>query len=460
MAALIAAPTTAIVATAGEFHVIHAFQNESGSAVPFGTVIRHDGWLYGSTAYTAYGSSRPDSSELAHDGGSIYRVRPDGSGFEVIKQFSPSNPGDGYMPFQGLTIVGDRLIGATMAGATAAEGTLYSMNLDGGDFRVLHRFGGPGDGTRPYAAPIAVGSVLYGMTGFGGANAGAGALATLGAGLIYSYDLDTSTYRIERSFTSPGANPFGTLTRIGEWLYGMVSDHRNTSEFGQVFRYRPADQAYQVVHRFAGGANGGYPYDTLTWDGGRYAYGTTLGFYPWHPLEPLDIAALLDEGVVFRIDLDTLDYQVLHDFSLVAGDGGKPNSAMLVAPDGYLYGIAHGSEGLGGESGGVTYGTEFGTLYRLRPDGTEFTVLHRFDSVADGLTPMRGLVWESGTIYGTTAMGGISVSLGGELVSRGSGTVWSYAVVPEPSTPLNFGGVMLIGLLGLWVRARAPGVVR
>lgn len=414
------------------FSVIHAFQNGSGSAVPFGSVILHDGWLYGTTTYTEFVASAPDSASLIVDGGSIFRVRPDGGGFEVLKRFVRGGT-DGYAPFHGLAVAGNRLVGTTQGGGARAGGTLYSVNVDGSDFRVLHDFGGADDGARPYAAPIVVGSILYGMTGFGGTNTGIGPLASLGAGVLYSYDTASGAYRVERNFAVPGANPFGSLLRIDDWLYGMVSGHRNTTAAGQVFRYRPADGAYEILHDFAGGSEGGYPYDTLAWDGGRYLYGTTLGFYPWHPLAPLDIAALADEGVIFRIDLQSpgYPYQVLHDFSAVGGDGGKPNSKMLVAPDGFLYGIAHGSEGLGATANGVRYGTELGTLYRLRPDGSGFTVLHTFDSLAAGLTPMRGLVWDNGSIYGTTAMGGIGVG----PASRGSGTVWRYDVAAaEPSS--------------------------
>ena len=436
------------------FRIIHAFDNASGAAVPFSSIIKQDGWLYGTTTFTNYGSSKNYPPELRVDGGAVFKLRPDGTGFQVIKQFATSEPTSGYAPFQGLTVAGDALVGTLMSAGSNSRGTLYSVGMDGSSFRVLHDFGGTGDGAHAYAAPILVGSVLYGLTAFGGANPGGGEGAFLGAGVLYSYNLTTSTYRVERDFSSPGATAFGTLTQVGDWLYGMVSDHRNPAEHGQVFRYRPSDQAYDVIHEFTGGQGGGYPYDSLVFDGGHYLYGTTLGYYPFLPLSPSEIAAIQDEGVIFRIDLgrapsDPLQYQVLHDFSLATGDGAKPNSSMLVAPDGFLYGISHGSVSFGETVNGVQYGTEFGTFYRLHPDGSDFSVLHTFDSVENGFTPMRGLVWDNGTIYGTTAEGGTSINLGSGLTSRGSGTVWSYEVypVPEPSTLLILaGGGMMVWL--------------
>ncbi|MBT3279029.1 MAG: PEP-CTERM sorting domain-containing protein [Phycisphaerales bacterium] len=62
-------------------------------------------------------------------------------------------------------------------------------------------------------------------------------------------------------------------------------------------------------------------------------------------------------------------------------------------------------------------------------DGSDFEVLHTFDSLVDGDVPMRSLVWEDGVIYGTTAYGGIDDGSG-----QGYGTVWSYSTVPEPTS--------------------------
>lgn len=195
----------------------------------------------------------------------------------------------------------------------------------------------------------------------------------------------------------------------------MVSDHRSVSDHGSIFRFRPSDNTYQTVHVFGGGTLGGYPYDSLTWDGGTYLYGTTLGYYPFTG----ETAPLADQGVIFRLNIESMQYDVIHDFSLSQTDGAKPNSAMLIGQDGWLYGIAHGTQIWGGD------GYEYGTLYRLHPDGSDFEVLHTFDSMADGNTPMRALAWYDDYIYGTTAFGGQGAGLG-------NGTVWRFKAVPEP----------------------------
>lgn len=387
---------------ARSFTVLHFFENGQGSAVPFGSVFQQDNWIYGTTVWNASSGSRPPTGM---GGGSVYRLQRDGSEFEVLREFSPSN--DGGALFHGLSFDNGLLVGVTKDGGARGFGTLFNLNPSDKGFTVLHNFGSVNDGRQPYSAPVVVAGNYFGLTFSGGHH---------GGGVLYSYDRTTANYVIRHHFELPGGMPFGTLTPVGDWLYGMVSDHRSLTDFGKIFRYRPDESLYEIVHSFRGGPDGGYPYDSLTWDGGEYLYGTTLGYYPFSSSEE---HALRDEGVIFRLHIGSFAYEVLHDFGLRDDDGAKPNSAMLVAPDGYLYGIAHGSEAWGGN------GYEYGTLYRLQPDGSDFEVLHTFDSMENGDTPMRSLLWHEGYLYGTTAFGGK-----GEGV--GNGTVWRFSTVPVP----------------------------
>ncbi|MEX0670650.1 MAG: choice-of-anchor tandem repeat GloVer-containing protein [Pirellulales bacterium] len=144
-------------------------------------------------------------------------------------------------------------------------------------------------------------------------------------------------------------------------------------------------------------------------------------------------------GTLFRIGLNGTGFTVRHHFT---GDGGgaHPYSAPALAGDS-LYGIAHGTEIWGG------VGYECGTLYRLDPDGTKFEVLHTFDSMKSGDTPMRSLVLLDDALYGTTAFGGIG---GG----KGNGTVWKFAR-PAPSRWLFVAGgcaaFRVVGSMGRWL---------
>jgi len=301
-------------AMAGEFTTLHKFDGVNG-AVPYGSVILDNGTLYGTTVNT----------NATQTYGTVFSLKADGSDFTTLKSITASS--DGTNVYNGLTLVSGTLYGITRIGGANNLGTLFKLGTDGSNYSLAHSFAGGSDGANPYSAPALYNNKLYGLTYSGGTNS---------VGTLYEHDLATAQTQIVHSFSSPGVSPFGSLTPVGEWLYGMTSDHVNSTNYGNIFRYKPSDDTYEVVHSFAGTTSGGYPYDSLVWDGGTWAYGTTLGYY--------GAAGLDDEGVVFRLNIQTNAYEVLHDFSAQTGDGAKPNSSMLLGEDGLLYGIAHGNE--------------------------------------------------------------------------------------------------------------------
>lgn len=101
-------------------------------------------------------------------------------------------------------------------------------------------------------------------------------------------------------------------------------------------------------------------------------------------------------GTLFRVSLDGT-FTVLHEFG-----GGRPNPALpytgvVFGPDGYLYGTTLN----GGER-------NKGTVYRIAPDGTGFSVLHEFNG-SNGENPEGTLVvGPDSQLYGTTLVGGSS----------------------------------------------------
>jgi uncharacterized repeat protein (TIGR03803 family) len=117
-------------------------------------------------------------------------------------------------------------------------------------------------------------------------------------------------------------------------------------------------------------------------------------------------------GTVFKLTpqgvLTTL-HRFCDAFNSPCPDGGLPNSTLIQATDGNLY----GSTSLGGvseSSGMCTVGC--GTVFKITPEGT-FTKLYEFCSVPngsicpDGINPTGGLVQGAdGNLYGITARGG------------------------------------------------------
>jgi uncharacterized repeat protein (TIGR03803 family) len=245
--------TFATQAADARFQILHAFTNAEGAAVPFGSVVADGGWLYGSTTWNSYAGSGIGTGD-----GAIFAVRPNGTDFRIVKTFSST--ADGSNLFHGLSVADGVITGVARNGGQSNAGTLFEVATTGSNFSVLHHFsGGSSDGAYPYVGPAVVGNTLYGITYLGGTNE---------AGVLYSYDRSSGTYSVRHHFTSPGGKPFGSLTPVGDWLYGMVRDHRSLTDHGRIFRFRPGDNTYEDVHFFDGGPLGGYPYDSLTWDGG------------------------------------------------------------------------------------------------------------------------------------------------------------------------------------------------
>ncbi len=111
-------------------------------------------------------------------------------------------------------------------------------------------------------------------------------------------------------------------------------------------------------------------------------------------------------GVIYRYDLRSHEYVVLHTFGALDAnganeDGANPGIALTRGPDDVFYGMA---------SFGGKYGT--GTVFKITASG-KFTVLHAFSAVdsnlhnMDGANPLRTIViGKDGNLYGTTRLGG------------------------------------------------------
>jgi uncharacterized repeat protein (TIGR03803 family) len=201
-------------------------------------------------------------------------------------------------------------------------------------------------------------------------------------GVIYRFDLVGGGYQVIHDFENgEGTRPFGGLTAVPGWLYGMASDvtfrgvdDPPNSQHGLIFRIRSDGSEYQILHRFEGALAGGHPYGSLTHAGASIFYGSTFGEY-----QNLD-----DVGVLCRFDAERLEYEVLHVFANQAGDGSKPNGDLVLSPDGQiLYGITHGTSvwfDVGSPYFGESF--EYGTLFQIGIDGTGFEVLHAFDNAS------------------------------------------------------------------------------
>jgi uncharacterized repeat protein (TIGR03803 family) len=134
-------------------------------------------------------------------------------------------------------------------------------------------------------------------------------------------------------------------------------------------------------------------------------------------------------GVVFRIGPGGFGFHVLRRFG-VASDGVLPSGPLLLATDGALYGTTL----IGGNAGR-------GTVYRINPHGTGYTMLHSFGGqlspgVEDGWCPSAGLaLGRDGALYGTTSL---AVAPGGPTIftinpdGTGYAQLYTFAAPDQP----------------------------
>jgi uncharacterized repeat protein (TIGR03803 family) len=298
------------------YEVLHHFHGSPTDGVgPFGPAIHDKGVLYGTTL--AGGS--------LNDSGVIFRVSPDGTGYAIVKDFGS---GGGYSPHTPLALRDSTIFGLTQT-------TAFRVGSDGTDFRVIHVFPGyKGDGKTPVGGFTIAGETLFGMTEKGGANS---------LGTVYSMDLLGNAYRSLHSFT-------GSLT------------------------------------------DGSQPQDSLLLLDGAL-YGTTQAGGAW------------GRGVVFKLGTDGSGFQVIQSFRGGPGDGKNPEGS-LVELDGTLYGMT----GLGGVGGS-------GDVFSLR---NELTVAGQVVFEGTGLAGVTMLGLPGNPVTDATGRYSAVVPLG-----------WSGAVTPS-----------------------------
>ena len=327
--------------------------------------------------------------------GTVFQLGTDGTGFSVLHTFHGGD-NDGASPTGSLLVSEGKLYGVTGNGGGAGDlggdgGTAYVLDLHGATFALLHRFVDPDkDGASPIGGLTRVGSMLYGMTEYGG---GKGDVSRGGAGLVYRLNLDGSSFTQLHAFAGgadDGANPLGHLTSAGSNLYGLAQDRGRVPDGdgpsdGVLFKIGPDGSPLRVLHRFSRrpAGEGTTPEGSLEAIG-TDLYGTTASGGPHNG------------GAPFRFDVRAGTVTSLPGF-----DGGTDRPRYpgdLTGNGAWLYGSA--------VRGGAD---DLGCLYRVRRDGTEFELLHSFaGGPADGANPCGPLIVTDSALYGIALHGGPS----------------------------------------------------
>lgn len=293
--------------------------------------------------------------------------------YRLIHSFGRS--GDGYYPQAALLYVNGSFYGTTGSGSGASgPGTVFKITS--GKETVLHNFDSI-DGANPTAKLININGTLYGATPNGGAN---------GYGTVFSITRSgqlTTVYNFA-GYPADGAGPVGELANVNGTLYGETFEG-GTYDDGTVFSVTTTGRE-TVLHSFADGSDGCCPgvggliningmlYGTTTEGGGAGSCGNGC-------------------GTAFEATTSGRE-NVLHRFSGSPDDGAGP--VGLTNVNGMIYGTTGG--------GGVN-ACQCGTVFSIDASGKE-KVLHSFAGSPDGEFPESKLLNVSGTLFGTTILGG------------------------------------------------------
>jgi uncharacterized repeat protein (TIGR03803 family) len=236
------------------YTILHSFTGSDGSGLWSGLVL---------SSNVLYGVASVGGSADLNGGGTVFKLSTDGTGFQVIHDFSSFFYGtndDGAEPIAGLLLSGNTLYGSTSQGGTGGAGTVFSLKTDGSQFTTLHTFsptnaitGTNSDGASPASVLILSGSKLYGTTMIGGVSSN---------GTVFRLNTNGSDFTVLHNFTAgkgrnpllyptndDGAMPNGGLLLWNDTLYG-TAQFGGSSGNGTIFALNTDGTGFTVLHTF------------------------------------------------------------------------------------------------------------------------------------------------------------------------------------------------------------------
>lgn len=345
----------ASAAAAQTVSVVYSFKSNSLSQYPLLVTPAQgrDGSLYGTTE----GSQN----------GTIFRISPLGSGGQVFALDGT----DGSGPNAGLTLATDgNFYGTASFGGSAAFGVLFKITSSG-QYTDLHDFTGSGDGIFPIAPPIqASDGSLY-----GGTDAGPGFTGTT----VYKYNGTEGFSALYTFSQQQGANIGAPLLQADNGnLYGTL-EGGGANGCGGIFVLTTSGTLLND-YSFPCGKGPGSPVGLLQAADGNF-YGTTFS------------GGKKGYGTIFKMNKNGV-VTVLYSFLGPPLDGKLPDSGLVQATDGNLYGTTSD----GGEH-------SCGTLFEITTAGV-YKSLYSFAQAVGKLAGGGLLQHTNGLLYGTAHEGG------------------------------------------------------
>ncbi|HTU81628.1 MAG TPA: choice-of-anchor tandem repeat GloVer-containing protein [Candidatus Acidoferrales bacterium] len=371
-------------AASSPLHTLYLFKGGSDGANPYDSLVKVGSSYYGVT----YGDK---SGPCAY--GSVFSISAAGKEHTL---YCFGAPPDAENPVGALIDVGGTLYGTSFNGGKDELGTVFAITPAGKE-RVVYSFqGGTNDGAEPGASLLWYKNELYGTTtSYGGPESGSGMIFALTTG---------GKERIIHVFQGmagggDGQGPYSPPVVVNGMLYGTTAQG-GANGYGTVYR-AGLHGGEKPIYSFKGAGDGAFPFGSLLLLHGVF-YGTAQN----------GGSGELENGTVFTCTLGGSE-KPIYSFQGDPSDGSSPRSGLILV-NGTLYGDT--------EKGGSA---DLGTLFQITPSGTEKTLYSFTGSSTDGADPFGPLIYDGGTLYGTTISGGNHVDSGNWT---GGGTVFRYKI--------------------------------
>jgi uncharacterized repeat protein (TIGR03803 family) len=393
-------------------NVLYTFTGGNDGGLPAsGLIFDESGTLYGTTA----GGGSQACGGIGC--GTIFELSPNPAGGWVETVLYTFTGGvDGWDPQSTLIRDGNgnlygvaELGGSSTCTYTLGCGTVFELSPNGnGSWTeiTLYSFVGGTDGQNPVASlTFDSQGNLYGTTVFGGTPS---CYANVGCGTVFELTPAAGSGWIEsvlyRFGGGAGVSPNGALIFDDSGnLYGTAVG--GGIGYGVIFELSPSvGDAWTetVLHNFAGGSDGAYPYASLILNAGTF-YGTTGQGGDAN----CNVGGGSPRGCGTVFELSSLNgtWQENVIYAFTGGQDGSYPQGGLTLYQSNLYGTTY--EG-GGD--GCYSALGCGAVFELSPNfGNAWTenVLCGFNGI-DGEYPNWGdlVIDESGDLYGTTQNGG------------------------------------------------------
>ncbi len=357
--------------------ILHVFSGPPDGANPYAALIADKtGALYGTTTFGGYDRT----SECLAGCGTVFRLKPSGSGYieTVLYRFKGGN--DGSTPFGNLTLYKGALYGTTSS-------TVFKLTPKGSRYgeNVLYKFqGGKNDGIHPVGGLlIDKDGAIYGTTENGG---------TYNKGTVFKLTPSGSRYTESILWVFKGHEhadgAYPTASLIADQSGALYSTtYGGYYGYGTVFKLTPSGSGYaeSLLYAFQGYGDA-HPHGGVIADGSGALYGTTNG-------------CCSGDGSAFKLTPSQTGYTEDLLWQPGTGDGIFPDAGLIADANGVLYGTTTA----GGTGSCGNFGC--GTVFKLTPSGSNYaeSVLYSFQGGTDGEDPEGSLIADkAGALYGTT----------------------------------------------------------